>query len=72
MKTRASVTLDKVAYPLMMHLSIVPKYEITDESFSYDPRTQTSNIAAMSGSWCTISTSTGVIMFSDSDQREDD
>jgi hypothetical protein len=67
------IGLDKKAHPLMMHLSIIPKYDITDEAFSYDPSTQTSNITAMSGSWCTRNSSTrGLFPDSDSDQKEDD
>lgn len=60
----------------MMHLSIIPKYDIADEAeaFSYDPSTQTSNITAMSRSWCTRTTSTGKGLFEryDQDQKEDD
>lgn len=70
------LTLDKKAHPLMMHLSIVPKIEISDdeEEFKYDPKTQTSNITAMSGSWCTVNGSTGDGVFKpgDEDQKEDD
>lgn len=76
--TRTEITLDPKTHPLMMHLSIVPKYEIIvdEESFSYDPNTQTSNINSMSGSWCTRNASTsdwsqpGTSV--DSDQKEDD
>jgi hypothetical protein len=73
---KTDLTLDKKAHPLMMHLSIVSKYEIAEESFSYDPSTQTSNITSMSGSWCTRNASTsdwsqrGTSV--DSDQKEDD
>ncbi|NEQ69805.1 MAG: hypothetical protein F6K21_30800 [Symploca sp. SIO2D2] len=71
--TTTQVALDKKTYPLMMHLSIVPKYDIYDESPSYDPSTQTSNITAMSNSWCTRSTSTGFWASNkDEDQQEDD
>jgi hypothetical protein len=67
------IGLDKKAHPLMMHLSIIPKYDITDEAFSYDPSTQTSNITAMSRSWCTRSSSTWKTFEpNDSDQKEDD
>ncbi|NEP63569.1 MAG: hypothetical protein F6K31_42855 [Symploca sp. SIO2G7] len=72
--TTTQVALDKKTYPLMMHLSIVPKYDIADESPSYDPSSQTSNITAMSNSWCTRSTSTdqGFLSPRDEDQKEDD
>ncbi|NES23875.1 MAG: hypothetical protein F6K41_34410 [Symploca sp. SIO3E6] len=71
--TTTQVALDKKTYPLMMHLSIVPKYDISDESPSYDPSTQTSNITAMSNSWCTRTGSTGTLFSrSDEDQKEDD
>ena len=68
------LTLDKKAHPLMMHLSIVPKIEITEKDFKYDPKSQTSNITGMSGSWCTRNASTGKGFFDspDSDQQEDD
>ncbi|MEG4507864.1 hypothetical protein QUA81_30030 [Microcoleus sp. F6_B4] len=72
--TTTQIALDKKANPLMMHLSILPKYRITaKETFSYDPTTQTSNITSMSGSWCTESASTfKVLEASDDDQKEDD
>ncbi|MEG3834828.1 MULTISPECIES: hypothetical protein [unclassified Microcoleus] len=72
--TTTQLALDKKANPLMMHLSILPKYGITaEETFSYDPTTQTSNITSMSGSWCNRSGST-VRQFdeNDDDQQEDD
>ncbi|AFY83560.1 hypothetical protein [Oscillatoria acuminata] len=70
---KTDVTLDKKAHPLMMHLSIIPKYEIAEEAFSYDPSTQTSNITSMSNSWCTRSSSTyNVGRGGDEDQKEDD
>ena len=56
--TTTQLALDKKAHPLMMHLSILPKYDISEEpSISYDPSTQTSKITSMSGSWCTRSAS---------------
>ncbi|NEQ70346.1 MAG: hypothetical protein F6K21_33610 [Symploca sp. SIO2D2] len=72
--TTTQVALDKKTYPLMMHLSIVPKYDIADESPSYDPSSQTSNITAMGNSWSTRSRSTGAIWRTekDEDQQEDD
>jgi len=72
--TTTQVALDKKTYPLMMHLSIVPKYDIADESPSYDPSSQTSNITAMSNSWCTRNNSTGGPFRGawDEDQKEDD
>lgn len=73
------LTLDKKAHPLMMHLSIVPKIEITDidiadKDFKYDPKSQTSNVTGMSGSWCTRNASTGEWSLEgyDDDQKEDD
>ena len=70
---KTDITLDKKAHPLMMHLSIVPKYDIAEEAFSYDPSTQTSNITSMSNSWCTNSSSTPKMLSpNDSDQQEDD
>ncbi len=72
--TTTQLALDKKANPLMMHLSILPKYGITaEETFSYDPTTQTSNITSMSNSWCTVSGSTFKLFGdSDDDQQEDD
>ena len=76
--TTTQLALDKKANPLMMHLSILPKYGITaEETFSYDPSTQTSNITSMSGSWCTNSSSTSESVGwpftkSDEDTQEDD
>ncbi|MCC3407027.1 MAG: hypothetical protein JGK17_15810 [Microcoleus sp. PH2017_10_PVI_O_A] len=73
--TTTQLALDKKAHPLMMHLSISPKYGISQEQSSYDPTTQTSNISSMSGSWCARSSSTGDIIFrppTDDDQQEDD
>ncbi|WP_377475938.1 MAG: hypothetical protein P2A85_24335 [Microcoleus anatoxicus] len=72
--TTTQLALDKKANPLMMHLSILPKYGITaEETFSYDPTTQTSNITSMSNSWCT-KTASSIYQFepSDDDQQEDD
>ncbi|WP_293127896.1 hypothetical protein [Microcoleus sp. bin38.metabat.b11b12b14.051] len=75
--TTTQLALDKKANPLMMHLSILPKYGISvEETFSYDPSTQTSNITSMSGSWCTRSSSstegTWPFTTSDDDTQEDD
>jgi len=72
--TTTQLALDKKANPLMMHLSILPKYGISEEeTFSYDPSTQTSNISSMSGSWSTRAGSSGDGPFSrDDDQKEDD
>ena len=72
--TTTQIALDKKANPLMMHLSILPKYGITaKETFSYDPTTQTSNFNSMSGSWCTDNGSTyKQLSANDDDQREDD
>jgi hypothetical protein len=69
------VELDRKSYPLMMHLSIVPKLsDAADEQATYNPATQTSNFSAMSGSWCPRSGSTdrGFITPKDDDQKEDD
>ncbi|WP_159783493.1 hypothetical protein [Sodalinema gerasimenkoae] len=67
------LTLDKKAHPLMMHLSIVPKIEITEKDFKYDPKSQTSNVTGMSGSWCTRASSTfNAWGPNDDDQQEDD
>ncbi len=71
--TTTQLALDKKANPLMMHLSILPKYGISQEQASYDPSTQTSNISSMSGSWCTVSGSTFKLFDdSDDDTQEDD
>ncbi|MBD1815180.1 hypothetical protein NDA07_12850 [Microcoleus vaginatus DQ-U2] len=67
--TTTQLALDKKANPLMMHLSILSKYDISEEEPSYDPSTQTSNITSMSGSWCTRNSST---FNCDDDQQEDD
>jgi hypothetical protein len=69
------VALDQKSYPLMMHLSIIPKLSDTaDEQATYNPATQTSNTSAMSGSWCSRSGSTGKGLFDtpDKDTKEDD
>jgi len=65
-----TATLDK-SYPLMMHLSILPKYDIASEKVSYDATTQTSNTRAMSGSWSTKASSSG-FWTPDDDSQEDD
>jgi hypothetical protein len=71
--TTTQLALDKKAHPLMMHLSILPKYNISQEQSSYDPSTQTSNITSMSGSWSTVSGSTFKWFEpSDDDSQEDD
>jgi hypothetical protein len=72
--TNTQLALDKKAHPLMMHLSISPKYDISEEpSISYDPSTQTSNITSMSGSWSTRNGSTPHwLKPNDADQKEDD
>ena len=73
--TTTQLALEKKGNPLMMHLSISPKYGISQEQSSYDPTTQTSNISSMSGSWCTVSGSTGDLIFrppTDDDSQEDD
>ena len=68
-----AVTLEKKTYPLMMHLSILPKYDAEIEEVNYDPATQTSTIQGMAGSWCSRSNSTGgIITASDDDSQEDD
>jgi hypothetical protein len=71
--TSATISLDKKTYPLMMHLSIVPKHELSDEQPTYDPRTQSSTFnTAMSGSWSARSNSSGWALKSDDDSQEDD
>lgn len=73
--TSATVSLNKQTYPLMMHLSIVPKHINSGENPTYDPATQSSNFSsAMAGSWCTRSSSTGNGWFGDIDEdsQEDD
>jgi len=68
-----TLTLDKQTYPMMMHLSILPKYDLSFNEPSYDAVTQTSNINAMDGSWSRDSTSTGNILIGrDEDSSEDD
>jgi len=69
-----TATLNKQAYPLMMHLSILPKYAINNEQAIYDATTQTSNMNAMAGSsWSSNSSSTGGFLVPrDSDSQEDD
>ena len=69
--TSATISLDKKTYPLMMHLSILPKYEI-DEQPAYDPATQSSIFnSSMGGSWSTRSGSSGFLN-PDDDSKEDD
>jgi hypothetical protein len=68
-----TATLDKQSYPLMMHLSIIPKYDLASEKVSYDATTQTSKISGMSGSWSTRSaSSSGAFGPRDDDQAQDD
>jgi len=70
------ITLDKKAYPLMMHLSLQPKYDNKAEESKYDPKHQTSTSYGTRGSWCTANGSTrGLNHFfsgSDDDSQEDD
>jgi hypothetical protein len=72
--TTTQIALDKKAHPLMMHLSISPKYGISEEQSTYDPNTQTSNIPSMSKSTCarTASTSKAWPYKPDDDRKEDD
>ncbi|MEG4347459.1 hypothetical protein QUB70_29895 [Microcoleus sp. A003_D6] len=70
--TTTQLALDKKANPLMMHLSILPKYSISLEQASYDPSTQTSNISSMSYSSCTISASTFKRSGPDDDDTQED
>ena len=46
--TSIAISLDKRSYPLMMHLSILPKYGITLEEPIYDPGTQTLKVGVLS------------------------
>ena len=63
------VTLDKKAYPLMMHLSILPKYDFYNDLSSDNP----ASISGMNNSWCIRSSSTlGVLTLLDDDRQEDD
>ncbi|MEG4630179.1 hypothetical protein QUB56_11270 [Microcoleus sp. AR_TQ3_B6] len=50
--TTTQIALNKKSHPLMMHLSILPKYDISEEPSTYNPTTQTSNIKSMSGTKC--------------------
>jgi hypothetical protein len=73
----ATISLEKADYPLMMHLSIAPKYSISDDRPTYDPIAQTSNFAdiSMGNSWCTRTASSGHPLNRDGvddDQQEDD
>jgi hypothetical protein len=71
--TSATISLNKKTYPLMMHLSIIPQYEISNEQPAYDPSTQSSTFStAMAGSYCTASASTREWASVDEDSREDD
>jgi hypothetical protein len=72
--TSATISLDKKTYPMMMHLSILPQYNISNQRPEYDPATQSSTFnTAMAGSWCTENGSTPKIFgTSDSDSKEDD
>jgi len=68
-----TATLSKQAYPLMMHLSILPKYDLNVEKAVYDASSQTSNTSAMKGSWCSRANSTGGYGWTpDDDSAEDD
>ncbi|MEG4943359.1 hypothetical protein [Microcoleus sp. F4-D5] len=72
--TTTQIALDKKAHPLMMHLSILSKYDISEEQSSYDPSTQTSNIISMSGSYSFRKGSSPAAWphKPDDDQKEDD
>jgi hypothetical protein len=73
--TSATISLDKKTYPLMMHLSILPKHDNnSEEQPVYDPMTQISPLdISMGNSWCTRSPSTFPILRSnDDDSQEDD
>jgi hypothetical protein len=71
--TLTAISLDKKSYPLMMHLSILPKYDMPMEEPIYDPETQSIKIDSMSGSWCSRSRSTGnMVTVKDDDTQEDD
>jgi len=67
-----TATLDKTTYPLMMHLSILPKYDLHNEQTIYDAETQTSNTNAMAGSWSTKSASSNNWGNKDDDSKQDD
>ncbi|MFB8792448.1 MAG: hypothetical protein U7123_27285 [Potamolinea sp.] len=68
-----AITLDKQDYPLMMHLSILPKYDISNNLPDYDPTTQSSTFnSSMASSWCRGNCSTGSLFKTDEDQFEDD
>ncbi|MEG4320043.1 MULTISPECIES: hypothetical protein [unclassified Microcoleus] len=72
--TTTQLALDKKAHPLMMHLSILSKYGISEEQASYDPSTQTSNISSMARSWSAKKGSSPKAWpyKPDDDQKEDD
>ena len=73
--TATTISLNKQTYPLMMHLSILPKYGAPMEKLIYNPSSQTSDFSgSMKGSWCTQSNSTGGYFGnpSDDDIQEDD
>lgn len=67
-------SLDKKSYPLMMHLSILPKYELGDQDCIYDAKSQTSSGSVNMGkSWCTRNSSTYMgLRPRDEDSQEDD
>jgi len=61
------------SYPLMMNLSIKPKYEFENQVCSYDSESQTSSGSATMGrSWSTYNSTTFGYLQSDSDSQEDD
>jgi hypothetical protein len=73
--TSATISLNKKAYPLMMHLSILPQHNISAEQPVYDPTTQSSTFnTSMAGSWSTHNCTSpgGFTVRSDADTREDD
>jgi len=73
--TTTQLALDKKVYPLMMHLSILSKYDISEKkSISYDPSTQTSNITSRSCTWAVRKGSSPKLWpyKPDDDQKESD
>lgn len=74
MKQNTSLSLNKQAYPLMMHLSIIPKYNDILEHPIYNSINQSSTYrSTIKSSWCTrVASTMSFIGPHDDDSQKDD